>query len=259
MALWAGEDGVLTGLVALRQHGVTTPTPRAAIFLVPATARAREHGQARTVRTTRIPITSHRDGPLAVSPAARALVDAACLERVSPHDLEGLAITVLQRGMATPQELDRELWQRPDILVGPVRAGLEAFTEGAWSRPEAVLRRIWDSRPDLPPLMTNCRLVHAPTGRFLGCPDGWVASLATALQVHSRQFHQGVDDQGGDLWAATVEKDAVLVGVGARVIGVSPWTLHARPQRFLARIDELVALGPPSPLPDVRVVERPPR
>lgn len=51
----------------------------------------------------------------------------------------------------------------------------------------------------------------------------------------------------------------MLVGVGARVIGVSPWTLHARPRRFLARIDEPVALGPPSPLPDVRVVERPPR
>lgn len=51
----------------------------------------------------------------------------------------------------------------------------------------------------------------------------------------------------------------MLVGVGARVIGVSPWTLHARPQRFLARIDKLVALGPPSPLPDVRVAERPPR
>ena len=72
----------------------------------------------------------------------RALVDAACLERVSPRDLEGLSITVLQRRMATPQELDRELWQRPDVLVGPVRAGLQAFTRSAWSRPEAVLRRI---------------------------------------------------------------------------------------------------------------------
>ena len=255
-ALWAGEHAVLTGLVALGEHGVRTPPPQVATFLVPATARAREHDGARVVRTTRLPDPARREGPLAVAPAARALVDAACLERVPPAEQEALAIAILQRGLATPSGLDGELWQRPGAQVHRVRAGLEAFTGGAWSRPEAVLRRLWDQRPDLPVLLTNCRLVHARTGRFLACPDGWMPTMGAALQVHSRQHHQGIDDQGGDRWAATVEKDSVLVAVGARVLGVSPWTLHARPQSFLARVDELVALGPASPMPDVRVVER---
>ncbi|ANS79937.1 hypothetical protein SGUI_2541 [Serinicoccus hydrothermalis] len=204
-------------------------------------------------------MVARRDGTLRTAPAARALVDAACLEEVSPRDLEALTIAVLQRGLGRPEELDHELWQRPTDTVQGVRAGLQAFVGGAWSRPEAVLRQLWDSRPDLPALLTNCRIVHAPTGRFLGCPDGWLPSWGVAIQVHSRQFHQGVDDQGGDRWADTVEKDALLVGVGARVIGVSPWTLHARPRRFLARVDEVVALGPASPMPDVRVLESAPR
>ncbi|WP_151525575.1 hypothetical protein [Serinicoccus kebangsaanensis] len=206
-----------------------------------------------------MPPVARRDGPLAVAPASRSLVDAACLEDVGPHNLEALAITVLQRGLCPVEALDAELWQRPQPRVQPLRTGLAAFAGGAWSRPEAVLRALWDVRPDLPPLVTNRGLVHRPTGRFLGCPDGWLPTLGVAIQVHSRQFHQGIDDQGGDRWAETVEKDSALVSVGARVIGVSPWTLHARPQRFVNRITELVALGPASPMPDLRLVDPPRR
>lgn len=253
IALWAGEQSVLTGLVALNEYGVKVPTPRGAIFLTPAAGRARAHDEARVVRTWRMPDVARRDGPLAVAPAARALVDAACMEKVRPGDLEALAITLLQRRLATPEALDGELWHRPHRQVAPVKAGLDAFTDGAWSRPEAVLRRLWDARPELPLLETNVRLVHRPTGRFVGCPDGWLPTLGVAIQVHSRQFHQGVDDQGGDRWADTVEKDSALVGVGIRVLGVTPWTLHARPRRFFDRVEGLAALGSPSPMPDVEV------
>lgn len=200
-ALWAGDGAALTGLVALQRYALTTPTAKVAAYLAPTSHRGRQHDDARVVRTTRMPECTRRDGPLAVAPAARALADAACLERVPHGHLEALAIAVLQRGLATPRHLDDELWQRPDEKVRPGRKGLDAFSGGAWSRPEAVLRSLSDERPDLPLLLTNCRIVHAPTGRFLGRPDGWL------------------------------------------------------PRSFLGRIDELVALGPASPMPDVRVVD----
>ncbi|MFK5691115.1 hypothetical protein ACI3EY_15770 [Ornithinimicrobium sp. LYQ92] len=260
LALWAGPAAVLTGLTALSLHAVKAPPPAVATFLVPQTARAREHGLARSVRTCRQPRVALRDGLLAVAPAARALVDAVCLEatcleRLRPSDLEALTITILQRGLATVEELDAELWQRPQAAVTSLRSGLESFTQGAWSRPEAVLRRLWDAHPSLPELLTNRTLVHTPTGRFLGCPDGYLPTLGVAIQVHSRQYHQGIDDQGGDRWAATVEKDSAMVGAGLRVLGVTPWTLHAQPRRFLARVEQLVELGPPAPMPLVRHTE----
>lgn len=256
-ALWAGDRALLTGLMALREHGLTTPRISRIYFLVPETARARSFGDLELVRTTRPAEVRRRDGVIRSTGAARALAEAAARERVGDDDLEALTIAVLQRNLAEADELELELWNRPQGKVSAARRGLDAFRGGAWSRPEAALRRVWDEHPELPELMTNVSLEHVPSGRFLGCPDGWLPQLATAIQVHSRQFHQGVDDRGGDRWARTVEKDSTMVGVGMRVLGVTPWTLYRRPVTFLRRVGDLVELGPPVPMPDVRVV--PPR
>ena len=253
-ALWAGNKAVLTGLVALREFGLTTPRIGKALFLVPETSRARVFGDLRLVRTTRPVVVRKKDGIVRFTGAARAVAEAAAHEKVRGEDLESLTIAALQRGCAAPDELELELWKRPQAEVEAARRGLDAFRGGAWSRPEAALRHLWDAHPELPELMTNVRLEHAHTGRFLGCPDGWLPGFATAIQVHSRQFHQGVDDRGGDRWADTVEKDSTMVSVGVRVLGVTPWTLYRRPGTFLERIQSLVELGPPTPMPDVRLV-----
>ncbi|WP_299451057.1 hypothetical protein [uncultured Serinicoccus sp.] len=256
-ALWAGERAVLTGRMALRQWGLRVPGIERAFFLVPESARARRHGDLEVVRTSRPVPAAKRLGVVALTSPCRSVAEAAARERVSGEDLERLSIAVLQRGLATPHELDLELWHRPQAEVAAARRGLDAFRDGAWSRPEAALRQVWDSRPDLPALQTNVGLVHVPTGHFLGCPDGFVEALGLVLQVHSRQFHQGIDDRGGDRWATTVEKDGAMVGVGLRVLGVTPWTLYRRPGSFMGRVEDLVRLGPPAPKPEVRVV--PPR
>ena len=54
--------------------------------------------------------------------------------------------------------------------------------------------------------------------------------------------------------ARTVEKDSVLVAAGVRVVGVSPWTLYVRPERFLSRLRQAVAVGAAGPKPNVRVI-----
>ncbi|GGK68963.1 hypothetical protein [Ornithinimicrobium pekingense] len=74
--------------------------------------------------------------------------------------------------------------------------------------------------------------------------------------MHSRTYHQGIDDQGGDRWGSTVEKDSDLVAAGVRVIGVSPWTLYTCPARFLTRLRKVVDLGLAGPGPAVRVVRQ---
>lgn len=211
----------------------------------------------RTIRTTREVPVARRSSTLRIASAPRALVDAAVHERVGAKDLEALAISVLQRGLCTPDGLEHELWQHPQAAVTAVRRGLEAFRGGAWSRPESVLRDAVDGDPRIPELLTNVRLETVPEGLFVGCPDGYLPDVGVAIQVHSRQHHQGVDDQGSDRWADTVEKDSDLVAVGVRVVGVTPWTLYAQPRRFLDKLHAVVALGPPSPFPAVRVVPTP--
>ncbi|WP_131105734.1 hypothetical protein [Ornithinimicrobium sufpigmenti] len=257
--LWAGPRAVLSGLTALRGHGLQVPGSHQHLFVVPASGRARQHGQARVIRSSRPMTGAQTAGLVALASAPRALADAAVYQHVPDQDLVALAIAVLQRGLCTAEELREELWQRPQDTVRGIDAGVEAFVGGAWSRPEAALRRVVDLEPGLPQMLTNVGLERLSDGKLVGYPDGFFPNLGLVIQVHSRQHHQGIDDQGGDRWAGTVEKDSDYVAVGARVLGVTPWTLYSQPERFLIRLRRTVALGPASPLPAVRVVAAPPR
>lgn len=183
----------------------------------------------------------------------RALTDAAQYEALSGERAEELAIATLQRGLGTPEDLEAELWQRPHALVEGLRTGLSAFREGAWSRPEAALRTVVTRTPGLPELFTNCRL-ETPEGAFVAVPDGYFPAAGTAVQVHSRRHHQGLDHDGGDRWANTVERDSAMVTQGIRVVQVSPWTLYRRPQVFIRRLVQVVAHGLAAPPPPVRVL-----
>lgn len=256
-ALWAGHRAVLTGTAALREHGLPVPLARRALFVVPQTGRARARGGARVVRSWRLVTPLPSQGVVRLAPAGRALADAATYESLLPADLEALTIAVLQRGLAIPEELQLELWERPEAKVGPARQGLRGFRDGAWSRPEVALRRLAGQVDGLPELLTNVGLVDLRDGRLVGYPDGWIPSLGVVIQVHSRRHHQGFDDRGGDLWARTVEQDSAYAAIGARVLAVSPWTLYNRPAQFVARLRQTVALGPASPMPAVRVVRAP--
>jgi hypothetical protein len=187
----------------------------------------------------------------------RALADAAVYEEHPPEELEHLTVSVLQRGLGTAEDLATELWLRPRGRVAPLWKGAHIFSEGAWSRPEGVLREVVDGDGGFPPLVTNCGLVRLDTGAYLGTPDGYLEDAGVAIQVHSRTYHQGIDDRGRDRWARTVEKDTPMVAAGIRVVGVTPWTLYARPSRFLQQLREVVRVGLAGPRPPVKVV--PPR
>ena len=251
-ALWAGPRAVLTGSLALRRLGMKVPDPEVAIFLVPDSGRARQAGSTWVRRTSRPVGTVVEQGCIRIVPAVRGLADAAVLEDLAEKDLEHLTISVLQQGRTTPEELERELWQRPRAKVAPLLQGLLAFRQGAWSRPEGALRTLWSAHPDLPELITNCRL-ETLDGELIAMPDGYVKDAALAIQVHSRTHHQGVDDRGGDRWAQTVEHDSDMVAHGIRVLGVSPWTIYSRPTRFFTRLRTTLALPTPPP-PRIRVV-----
>ncbi|GGK68954.1 hypothetical protein GCM10011509_16690 [Ornithinimicrobium pekingense] len=179
-ALWAGDKAVLTGGVALRCHGVKVRRKDRTTFVIPESSRAREHKTVRCVRSLRPVQVTHGLEAARFAGAARALADAAVYEVHDRKDLEHLAISVLQRGLATPDALERELWLRPARKVAPVWKGLEAFVDGAWSRPEVVLREVVDGQGSYPELITNCRLTTL-AGVPIGTPDGYFEAAGVAI------------------------------------------------------------------------------
>lgn len=259
-SLWAGPGAVLTGVNALRYLGLDveeTGKEKGILFLVPERCRAREYrgswGRARVRRTARsIPIGTQTE-VLLVAQAARAVVDAAVYEARRGTDGEHLAISVLQRGLCTPDELADEMVGRSTEAVEGLKRGVEAFVQGAWSRPEAALRSVVETIPGLPRMVSNVRLVHQ--GRVIGTPDGYIEEAGVVIQVHSRAYHQGIDRQRGNRWARTVEKDGSYAAAGLTVVPVTPWTLYSAPHTFVSLLTSAVREGLKRPAPDI-IVER---
>lgn len=252
-ALWAGVPAVLTAEVALQRHGLAlsrvVPVAR---FLVPSTCRARQSGAALTVRTSRTVAVGRRIGCAALAGVARAVADAARYDDLTAAEVRALTISVLQRRLVSARLVEEELKSSRHNDLAPVRAGLTEFTGGAWSLPEATLRRAVLDHPALPEMLLNCRL-EAPDGSFIGVPDGYFRDVGVAVQVHSKTRHEGFDEHGIDRWTRTVEHDQRMESHGIVVVGVTPATLARRLDRFLSRLAETVRSHRGRPPPDVTV------
>lgn len=250
--LWAGAAAVLTGLHALAALGLERLPDARPLFLVPASCRGRSTRWARAVRSTRPALVVRRVGIVRVASAERAVADAARYGQVGAESVTALTIAVLQRGLTVPVRVEQELWSSRTNRLRPVRKGLAEFCGGAWSLPEATLGRLVRSSSVLPEMLRNCR-ISSPDGRWLGTPDGYFPDAGLAVQVHSRQFHSGRDEDGRDRWVETVERDGGLVSRGVTVLGVTPTTLARQPRAFLRRLEEAYLAHRGRPLPELRL------
>lgn len=241
-SMWAGRDAVLTGVRALRLHGIEVKrTPALIRFLVPMSRgeRRRAHGVV-TVRTRRMPGAHPRDG-IGVAPVERALVDVSRFRELPDGELRGVTLTVLQQRLTTPDRVALELETARRTAAGGVLDGVLAYREGAWSVPEAILVDAVREHPGLPAMLANPTLVTT-AGQFVGRPDGWFPEAGVAVQVHSRRFHQGQDADGGDQWSATLQRDLAYQTRGIVVVPVTPQTLVEELGPFLAQLARVVAL-----------------
>lgn len=250
--LWAGPSAVPTGLHALAALGLERLPDARPLFLVRDSCRGRSTRCARAARTTRPALVVRHLGVVRVASAERAVADASRYGQAAPEAITSLTMAVLQRRLTVPVRVEQELWSSRPNRLRPVRRGLEEFTGGAWSLPEAALGRLVQSSTVLPEMLRNCRIRNAD-GRWLGTPDGYFPDAGLAVQVHSRQFHSGRDGEGRDRWVDTVEKDGALISSGVIVLGVTPTTLARRPAAFLRRLEEAYLTHRGRRLPDLRI------
>lgn len=239
-ALWAGGHAVLTGGVALRRHGLALADTEEALFLVPATARSRQDGRARTVRTGRPVRIALQVGCVAVTTVERAVVDLATHGSLGAVDLKALTLAALQQRRTTAERLEDELMAAPRRGTQPIHQALAIFARGAWSIPEGALGDLVAEDPDLPPMVHNVPLTTPDGSTHIGTPDGFFVSAGVAVQVHSRQFHSGYDEAGTDLWSMTVEGDGAYAEHDVICLGLTPRSIHRSPEQTLRRIRTVV-------------------
>lgn len=252
-ALHAGVDGVLTGLHAVGRHGLAVPQDAGApVFLVPRTRRDERFDTCVLRRTTRPPRTRILQG-VRTANLERALVDTGRLAQLRGDPLRALTIAALQSGHTTPDRLCAELAAGRRNGTAAVRQGVHDFTQGAWSLPEVCLGDLLRRRRPSLTFLPNPRIV-APDGTLIGKPDGLLPERLVALQVHSTQFHAGLDDSGRDQLATTLERDGEYLEYDILVVPVTPTTLRDHPGRFLARLDRVLAGRPVRCRPDLTII-----
>lgn len=232
--LYAGESAQIAGLTALEVRSFRyAPTDVRVHLLVPHARRVAPHPALVVHRTTRLPPGHHVDG-LAVSPVARAVVDA-CRELANPRDALAVVTEALQRRLCTVEALSDELDQGAARGSPAARLALRDAAGGVWSAPENDLLHVLGRSSVLPAPTVNVPLT---IGGHRYVPDACWAAARLIVEV------DGVEHHGfGTSAEATTQRRNALTAAGWTVLSVSPWRLRHDPDGVLREIEAAYLAG----------------
>jgi hypothetical protein len=247
--LFAGDDAVLTGLPALRRHGLRylpgEPDDRPVHTAIPHLRHRKSAGFAVVERTERLPNAVAIDG-LPCASVARALVDAT--RRITvPAQTRAMVLEAVQRRKCGIDQIAHELkhaQRRGTALVGDA---VREARSGVRSVPEGDLRLAMQGAP-LPTPLWNPQ-VYRPDGTLLGIPDGLIVESMVALEVDSRAYHSEGDD-----WMDTLDRDSDFMAHGLLTVHVVPARLRRDPWATVRRIVAVHQQGLRRPRPELLVV-----
>jgi hypothetical protein len=211
---FAGEDLVVTGLLACRLLGLEVPDDGAVDVLVGAARRRVSSSRIRVHSCHRLPrFWLHGSGARIADPH-RAVVDAACrLTRL--QDVRALVCAAVRLRWCGIDELHAELAARARNGTGLCRRAVRDAEAGAWSAPEAEVADVVAADRRLPRFLLNPTLLV--NGIVVGQPDGWFVGLGLGWEVDSRQFHSGDDD-----FDATLARHDRFGSHGLQLLHITP-------------------------------------
>jgi hypothetical protein len=232
----AGPGSALTGIAALRHHGLRVPERGPLAVLVPASQRRRSQGFVRVWPTTRMPEFVMADGVVRFTLAARAVADAS-RELRSLREVRAVTADAVQRNCCRLADLSEELAQAPRRHSGWLREALEEVADGVRSVAEGDLRSLI-IRAGLPRPMFNPRLFAGD--EFLGKPDAWWPDAGVAAEVDSREWHLSPED-----WERTLARHARMGRYGIVVLHFTPGQIRTRPEQVVTDIRSALLAGRP--------------
>lgn len=231
---YAGPGSAITGLAALRRHGVRVPDHSVITVLVRRGRRRVDQPFVAVSPTTRMPERVCVTGAVEFTMVARAVADAA-RELRTLRDFRALVADCVQRRFCSVDVLARELAGTPRKQSGWLRQALAEVADGVRSVAEADLRGLI-IRAGLPRPMFNARLFAGE--RFLGTVDAWWPDAGVAAEVDSRQWHLSPED-----WERTLARHTRMGKYGIVVQHFTPGQVRTEPGRVAADIREALQSG----------------
>lgn len=184
--LYAGQDSVLTGAMAVRRHRVECAGLNVVDVLVPARERRQSTDFVNILRTTKMPDGIYKTGSVRFAPPARAVADAARLMKRF-DDVRAVVASSLQRGRCTFESLVDELDSGPSAGSRFLSMALAEVSDGARSNAEISLHKLIDAS-DLEKPLYNAE-IWTLEGEFVAKADAWWQRAGVAGEVDSRQYH----------------------------------------------------------------------
>jgi hypothetical protein len=243
--LYAGRESVLTGLAALRHHGLRVPETRVTTVLIPAGHVRRSRAFVRVAPTSRMPVPVFFRGALTFAPPARSIADAS-RELHSFREVRALVAGAVQQRRCRLEHLQEELTHGPvrgsawlRQAVAEVTGGIRSGAEGDFGD---LLRRC-----GVPAPVFNARLYVGKT--FIAMVDAWWSEAGVAVEVDSQAWHLLPDD-----WEHTMQRHARMSAQGIIVLHFSPSQIRTEPARVVADLKAAIAVGRGRPRLAVRAV-----
>ena len=248
--LYAGPSSVLTGVAALRRHGLSAgqagreADQRGLVdVLVSLANRRSDAGFARLHRTGRLPRGFCIAGearfafpPRAVADAVRPMTDV--------NDVRAVVAEAVQRGRCSILHLAQELADGPIRDSALLRLALAEVAEGVRSVAEADLRALI-VKARLPTPMFNPRLIV--DGEFLATPDCWWPESGVAGEADSRAWHFSPRE-----WEQTTARHARMSACGIVVLHFPPKQIRYQRDHVASMIRRALASG--RELPHIRAI-----
>jgi hypothetical protein len=244
--LYAGPDSVLTGLAALRRHGLMVPPTDEISILIPAAqaCRARQDFAFVTVRpTVRMPAPVCYKGAVQYALPERALADAA-RELHSFREVRALVADAVQQRRCRLELLQDELARGPRRGSALLRRALAEVTAGIRSGAEGDFADLL-RQAGLPIPMFNARLYAGKV--FIAVADAWWPEAGVVAEVDSRARHLLPD-----YWEHDLRRHARMSGHGIIVLHFPPNRVRRDPAGVIADIRAALAAGKARPRLAVR-------
>jgi very-short-patch-repair endonuclease len=242
---YAGPHSVITGVAALRRHGVRVPASNALTVLVPRGRTREDRLFVRVWPTTRWPAYVCVDGIVEFAMVARGITDAA-RELGSFCDVRAVVADSVQRRLCKLDVLTREVAQVPVRYSGWLRRALAEVADGVRSVAEGDLRTLIRTA-ELPSPVFNARLYVGR--RLLAVADAWWPDAGVAVEVDSREWHLSPED-----WQRTLRRHASMSAHGIIVLHVTPQQIRTEAGRVAADIKTALQSGRARPMTGVRTL-----
>lgn len=243
--LYGGRGSVITGLAAVRHHGIRGPVTEFVDVLVPASRRRRDAAYLRLHRTTRLPERVAQAGPLRYAPPARAVADTVRgLDNL--RDVRAIVADAVQRSRCQVSDLARELAAGPNVGSALFREALTDVADGIRSTAEGDLKDLL-ARSGLPMPLFNAAVFAGDN--FIAQPDAWWPELGVAVEVDSAEWHLSPDDH-----ARTLTRGRRMGIHQLNVLRFTPKQLRTEPARVVADIRAALEGARGRPPLDLRTV-----